>query len=286
MKIIKRENKKEISTIYGNKQGTRTRLGADVYDEADNKEMGGRRLVSAELVRMNLPHPVDVIEYTYSSGGIIEKEYQQLETLRSQKELENDEKIFATLEKVLAKRDIKRIKTSSFVKEILSRIGDDPRFAYKKNICESRKNTEHSVHIYTVLAIIVASISATSNINFKAPIVVSFSNVGKELSITCEIISKSLESIRKMENFIRIPRLEAKLVYLSTLCKADGVRGTVKAIGNKAIFNYRIKEAPPEPAHIYAKDDEQSIIFSELLNAFNPIKQYEPDEDLQEGIDN
>ncbi len=269
MKIIKREAEKPKSTMYGHKLGFSHRLGAEGATEAA-LEFEARKIISVELVRMNLPHPVDVIETTYLKNGVVEREYKELETVRTDEELESGQKIFKTLEMILNKRDIRSIRASSFAKEIIDRLRCDARFGYKQFCSESHKNTAHSVYIYTVLAIAVATASATNNINFEAPIDVSIFKMGVSLKLCFKMKLSDNQKIRKRDNLMSIPKLESKLAYLCALCREDGIKSTIKIVGSSLTFEYVIKEVPPEAPRLYAKEDEEKAIFDELLNAFNP----------------
>lgn len=268
MKIIKRELEKSKGNIYGKRLDISRRLGAKGYVEQID-EFSARRLIGAELIRMNIPHPVDVIETTYVKNGVVEREYRELETLRNDEELKNGQNIFKTLGKILNKRDVRTLKTSDFIKEILEKLASDPRFAYKQISTENSKNTAHSVYIYTVLAIIVATVSLTNNLDFEAPISFSISKQGDALAFIFKIITNQ-NAIKNREQLTKNPKLESKLAYLCALCREDDVKSTIKIVDSSVIFEHIVREVPHETARVYAKDDEQLMVIYELLNAFNP----------------
>jgi hypothetical protein len=281
MKIIKRGEENTKSTLYGNDTKAHTLLGADVYGIKTTIAFEKRNLVSAELIRMNFPHPVDVIELNYLKNGIKEKEYKELETVRNDEELEKDGKIFETLEKILSKRDVKSVNASTFAKEIVERLSGESRYAYKCFVGKSTKSANHVIYIYTALALIAASISATNNIDFQAPMKFSSSSKGRELRLLLKINTKSLDGVRK-SSIVKIPRLEARLAYISMLCSAEDIKCTATANGDEVAFEYLIKESPQEAPCLHSKQDEENQIFSELLYAFNPPSQYDEDEDFEE----
>ncbi len=270
MKIIKREGQGKSATLYGNKLNMRRHLAANVDAEESMQELSRRKILSVELIRMEMPHPVDVIATTYEEKSIVSREYKELFSLRTENERKRDERIFKTLEKILNKRDVKTLKASSFITEIIKRLTNDARYAYKQFHKASSENTAHSVYIYTVLAIVVATVSAINDIDFHSPVSVSMTKEGRVSTLIFKVNTKRQDTLRKRQDLIKIPNLESKLAYLSSLCREDEIKSTVKSIGTSVTFEYKIKEAPPEAPRVYAKEDEEKLIFNELLNAFNP----------------
>lgn len=268
MKIVKREKESHGSTMYGHKLTNRRQLATEGYVE-QTYDFSARKILSIELVRMNLPHPVDVIETTYLKNGVVEREYRELESIRSKEELENGQTIFKTLGKILNKRDVRAIKAVDFLKEILERLASDTRFAYKQINSKNYKNTAHSVYIYPLIAIIVATVSSTVNLDFSSPVEISISKQGACLILTFKTLTNQ-NVIGSREWLAKNPRLESKLAYLCALCREDNMKSTIRIVDNLVIFEYVIKEASPEVPRVYAKEDEQLKVFYELLNAFNP----------------
>lgn len=279
MKIINKLNKNQSNRFYGNKNTAHKRIAAEDYDEIN---LGKNGLQGAQLIRINLEHPVDVIEFSYFKNGTLKKEYKELETLRDEIELECDAKMFETLSKVLSKKDVKNIKASSFVDEVVSRLSSDIRFAYKKWICKSLKNTDHSVQIYTVLAIIIATVSISNNIDYKSPVSISISKRALSTHISVKARIRGIK-VRKRDDFIRIPKIEAKLEYLNALCDETGVESSFKLAGHTLVFNYKVMDISPRVPCFFAKEDEEARVFEELLNAFNPLRSYPLDDDYEEA---
>jgi hypothetical protein len=97
--------------------------------------------------------------------------------------------------------------------------------------------------------------------------------------------TKAFENISK-SSIIRIPRLEARIEFLCALCSLEGIQSGLRKTSESVEFEYIIKEIPTEAPILYAKDDEQMRIFRELVDIFNPVSSYEPDdEELEESYD-
>ena len=282
MKIIKREKEMSIGRLYGNKMSAHNRLGAHTFNEGAGIKLHNGKLISVRIIRMENSYPVDVIETVRERNGVALREYTELSTVRNEEELKRDERIFKTLEAVLKKRDVRTIKLSSFIKEIIARLKSDTRFAYKNFEKEKSQNAEHCVYIYTLLAIIVATVSAVNDIDFSSSVLLSTDKYSDAMEICFKSTTRELKLYKNRDSILKIPRLEAKIAYLNSLCAQDGVSSEIKATGNTIIFKYRIKNAPPEAMKLYSKYSEETEIFSELLYAFNPPSTYEPDDSMLE----
>ncbi len=276
MKIIKREANDKNHTLYGHKMSVSRLLGAESSSEQIDK-FRQRKILSIELLRMKTPYPVDVIETTYTKNGILEREYKELEAVRSDEELEAAQRIFKQLERVLNKRDVRRINARAFVKEITDKLSRDPRFAYKQIDGKIDKNTPCSVYIYTALSLIVASASIADDLDFETPLGVMFSSERGALTLSFITCINSGKAPRSRTQIFKNPRLEAKLAFLSSLCLEDNVEGRIKIADGVATLEYKIKEAPPDAPCLYSAPDEEDRILNELLNAFNP-----PSSDIRE----
>ena len=282
MKIIKREKELGIKTLYGNKMSAHRSIGADSYIENEELKLYGGKIISVSIVRMEMPYPLDVIEIVRERNGVTTREYTELETVRSDEELKRDECIFKTLETVLEKRDVRTIKLSSFVKEIIDKFKSDVRFAYKDFEKSKSQNSEHCVYIYTLLAIIVATVSSINDIDFKSSVSLSADKRSDTMEICFKSTTKELKSYKNRDSILKISRLEAKIAYLNSLCIQDGVSSEIKTAGSTITFKYKIKNAPPEASLLRSKESEEEKIFNELLYAFNPPSTYEPDDNLEE----
>ena len=130
------------------------------------------------------------------------------------------------------------------------------------------------------MALVVATVSAANDVAFESPIMFSMIKQGAILSLTFKTKLCEGEKIRKREAFIKIPKIESKLAYLSSLCSQSEIKSSVKIIADSVIFEYQIKEAISQAPRLYASDDEQSTVFYELLEAFNPPSSF--DDELDE----
>ncbi len=216
---------------------------------------------------------------TESGGDLLVKTHtlnQETETMakvlvgiRDQEEFENDEKLLTTFELVCAKKDIKRINLEHFLEEVKESFGDDIRYAFKEITTQASKNMRHSVYIYHIYVIIIATMSIINELDFKPPVHIELIKNDNNVKLSFRIKSKRLGEVINKRRLLNIPGIEIRLEYIGALCQEDDINNTFKIIDNTLLIDYAFGELAYKEGALFSNAREEKSFFKEYMDIFN-----------------
>lgn len=282
MKLITRnsKDKKSNKNIYGYQIDTdkHKSLSNPMEENNDLFLLRGLKLSSIELMK-SPDGKTDALVFTYKNGTTTEKRIKELETVRGSKDFEDDSKIISSLEVLLAKKNVRKINLFDFMEEIKTNFESDIRYAYKKFDTIATKNIRHSVYIYHIYALIIATVSLINEIDYQPPVHMVLVTKNNSIHLSFKSRSKRYIGISSRLKLINIQGTEMRLEYIGALCREDDISNTLKITDDSLDIEYVFAPIKKEGA-LYADSLEDKIFFKEYMDIFNPIMNTE--EELEE----
>lgn len=282
MKLITRnsKDKKSNKNIYGYQIDTdkHKSLSNPMEENNDLFLLRGLKLSSIELMK-SPDGKTDALVFTYKNGTTTEKRIKELETVRGSKDFEDDSKIISSLEVLLAKKNVRKINLFDFMEEIKTNFESDIRYAYKKFDTIATKNIRHSVYIYHIYALIIATVSLINEIDYQPPVHMVLVTKNNSIHLSFKSRSKRYIGISSRLKLINIQGTEMRLEYIGALCREDDISNTLKITDDSLDIEYVFAPIKKEGA-LYADSLKDKIFFKEYMDIFNPIMNTE--EELEE----
>ncbi len=268
MKIIRRiDNNKKSQRMYG--YDMKGAAASIVSASLDTRQMvkANDEIFSMEIEKSTVGN--DKIKISYNDSGKIKENLKISYYTRSESELESENYLLSTYKEVSKKLDIREIKCSDFLDEVKARLINDVRYAYKRFHIVANKNTRHSVHIYRIYAIMIATLSIMNEMDFKIPILIKLGMEREGLTLQIEIKLKNKNVVNNKKELLKKPSNEAKLIYLGALCNQDETTNGLFLEGNRIVLRYVIDEVPVDRFKLCSKAPEENEFFERYMDIFN-----------------
>ena len=264
MKIIKNlkanENKKRMYG-YDMKDSVSSYVSANLNSP---KQIG--RLEITELEICKSENSFDLFRIKYIDGGKLKESIEKSLYQRSDEEIKRENLLLSTYKDVARRNDLKEIKCADFLDEIKERLKSDIRYGYKEFYLETKQNSRHSVYIYQIYAIIIATLSIYNEIDFKRPIKLSFIMDKNDLILKINMNIGGIDKRATEAEILKESINEARKVYLEALCKN---KGTFALMGETLSLELLVDEAPKDEYKLFSKASEESLFFEKYMDIFN-----------------
>lgn len=212
----------------------------------------------------------DALVFTCKTINANETKLKMLETVRDKVQFETDAKIISSYEFLRIKKDIRKINLFDFLEDIKEKFKSDIRYAYKKFSTTATQNSRHSVYIYHIYALIIATVSLINEMDFAPPVYIEFKTKSKSLVLSFKSKSKRFAGIKNKRKLLNIQGTEMRLEYIGALCREDDISNTLQITDNTLNIEYAFAPTEKEGA-LYADVLEDKIFFKEYMDIFNPI---------------
>ena len=225
--------------------------------------------VQKRLERIEGEEPCDVIITTYvNEKGERTEEAKRLFVLVDDEIFESVNEMLKSYDRVRQMKDVRKIDPRSFFSELNEKFKNDIHFAYKTFYGDFKENTTHSVYIFHLYLIFIATASIINDIDFKPPIHILFEGLRNGISVSISSNVHSELAIKSEAQLRALQGVEAKLAYITSLCKEENISSTFQIYKGKIVSEFKIKDVEKEQIRVFSKPDEEDAFFTELTNLF------------------
>ena len=279
MKIIKKNQdvtKDKSGSLFGNVIRDNRALSANGgFDfPINNITSVQKRLERKETDRLR-----DVIITTYvNERGERTEEERELLVLVNDRIFDSVNDMLLSYDRVRKMKDVRKIEPRTFYSELNKRFKGDIHFAYKDFDAEFNSNALHSVYIYHLYLIFIATVSIINDIDFMPPVHILFEGLRNGFTVSISSSVRSELGIRSEAQLKALEGVEAKLAYLTSLCKEENISNTFQIYNGKIVSEFKIKDVEKEKIRVFSKPEEEDSFFYELCDLFT----YKNKESLEE----
>ena len=285
MKILKKrlENKPKDRGFFGHTVEYNNRVSALDHDESKDVLRIRAAKTTLRLEREDGEIPKDVIKATYiDSLGKETEERRELQALVSTDIYENVSEMLASYEVVRQKRDVREIEPNLFIEEMIDYFKNDIHFSYKSFLNDTEKNGQYNVYVYHLILIFIGSVSVLNDVEYKPPIHIKISSKQRGIKVSFTSLAKEMIEVNSKAKLKDIQGVEAKLAYMSTLCREEGISSSFQIFNNTVKYEFSISEVKKEKVKLYSKKSEEREFFDKMVSLFNykGREEAEEEEDL------
>ena len=277
MKLIRSHQNKSKSSIINDKNTRRILLSNAKIDIKN--PLVKENVIKLDIVRGEYDKR-DLLITTVKKGEMLFTKTKELLAIRDDEMFQNDRAVALSLERLVKMTDIKRITLDRFFDEIKQKFENDIRYAYKEIDTVSSKNARHSVYIYHIYAIIIATMSILNEIDFKPSVSIEFKGINDELYLSFEIKSKSVSKVTRKSKLLEAPNIEMRLEYIGALCREDGIDSTIEIASNTFKIEFYIFKTHEREGQVYSTALEEAQFFDEFMDIFNYRVEDKQEEEL------
>lgn len=284
MKIVKK-NKLDIKEkgMFGHSLSQKR--GISAYDSDINSfpKIKTYRATKMRLERVNADTTYDVIITTYANEyGETREEKRVLEALIDKEIYDDVEKMLSSYERLRKMKEVRQIDVKEFLAKIKERFKEDIHFAYKSLKGSVRKSKSHTIYIYHLILIFIASITIINDISFKPPIYITITSLPKGIKIIFSSTVPNEPELTSESQLKALQGVEVKLAYVASLCREENISNSFQIYDNKIISEFNINDVKKEQIKVYSREDAEESFFSEFIELFN-YKGREEEEEEQES---
>ena len=189
-------------------------------------------------------------------------------------EITEDKKLFSAYAEIIGKGVTGSVKLNDLVLKVIDAMQEDLRFAYRKFEFEkSEVETDLYVNFNHLSTLIVGMIIALNEIEYRNPIKISVDKILGDFVFSISVSTNTFQNTRGLHEFMELyPKIAMRLMFLTSLCDADGIDYDFLIRPNEIKTSFVITEMINKTGKFSASSfvQDQKAFVSYVMDIFMP----------------